>query len=146
MFLIPSHLPTVVSHQARRLGDEAIANPTFANNGEGWTVINNDATHIITFSEAGARYQSDTVAPILFLSQAAGLTPYKRYQMEVDIGSVAGAGGLKIWFGNDIFQIPAQVGKHRTILRIGTNLSVTLTRDAANVDLIISKVSFRPIL
>lgn len=146
MFLIPSHLPTVVSKQARRLGDEAIANPTFANNGEGWAAINNDATHIITFSGAGARYQSDTVTPSLSLFQATGLTPYKWYQVEVDIGSVVGAGGLKIELGGDIFQIPARVGKYRTMLRIGTGSNVVLTRSAVNVDLIISKVSFRPIL
>ena len=146
MFLIPRHLPTVVSHQARRLGDEAIANPTFANNGEGWTVTSNDATHIVTFSGAGARYQSDTVAPVLQLSQTTGLTPYKLYQVEVDIGSVAMTGGLKIQSGTDFFYIQARIGKYRTMLRVGADSDMYLTRSAPNVDLIISKVSFRPIL
>src|SRR5210317_2287399 len=76
-------------------GDELVTNGTFDGDLSGWVITGTDATHTITYENGGARYQSDTTSPVLFLSKTSILNTAKIYKVEVVISNWV-SGSLKI--------------------------------------------------
>lgn len=129
-----------------RRGDEMISNGNFAAGGTGWTVVNQDATHVVTIGAGSLRYQSDTVSPVLTVTGTL-LFPFvfgRIYEVITDVVSATGV-GLKTdrFAGNLIGPSP---GIQRRVFQCISNGVFNLYRDSANIDITIRSISVREIL
>lgn len=110
----------------------------------GWTVINNDATHTFTYSGGAGRYVSDTTTPQLFaaIELPAPTSSSVLYYVSVDVNYAGGSGALRVQ-GALATQVLSQ-GRN-TFLMYGTDgtITVTFTRNAANVDCTIDNVTVK---
>lgn len=114
------------------------------NGSTGWTTLNTDSTHIITFGADSVRYQSDTTSPVLTLRQASPMTTGKFYEVETTTSSYT-SGSIKIDDGLGPTVIANGVGVRRvTSKAISTTL--TIVRNSTNVDLTLTKIRMREIL
>lgn len=136
-------LPLEGMRLATTVADGAVLGPElFTGNlttGAGITVTGNDATHIVSFSAAGMRYQSDTTSPVLTVTVAMLLTVGKQYQFA---WNYTGTGGLKtdsVLGGTNITSnTPKEIAANST--------SFTLLRATTNVDVTVSSISVREVI
>jgi len=127
-------------------GDELVTNHDFSDGSTGWTVQNTDATHTVTFSNGGARFQSDTTSPILEIVSDVVLDSTKIYKLEVVISDVT-SGSIKI-DGQSVVQLYNSEGTHTAIIKTtsasGNNV-IKFYRATANVDITIDSVSVKEV-
>ena len=122
------------------LGANRVQNGDF-NDSSNWVVGGADATHNITFSNGTVRYQSDTITPVLNLSQANILEIGKWYEVIVNCSKLV-SGSLKIDTTTASVPIVTKEGINKGyILASGTSL--VLVRNSANVDLTIDSITVK---
>lgn len=122
------------------VGVERLTNGDFSAGSAGWTVVGNDATHIITFANGTMRYQSDTGTPVLAAQQLNTLTVGKWYEVTITISNYV-SGALKSdGFGWLIF--PSSTGTYK-LRAIATSTTFNLLRQTPNVDITIDSVSIK---
>ena len=124
------------------LGVERLTNGDFSAGSAGWTVVGNDATHIITFANGTMRYQSDTVTPVLVAQQNNTLTVGKWYEVTITISNYVGGALKSDCFGGIIFPLSAGTYKLRAM---ATSTTFNLLRQTPNVDITIDSVSVKEI-
>lgn len=126
------------------IGPELTTNGDFSAGATSWTVSGADATHIATFSGGTLRFQSDTITPILVVSQSLP-TVGKWYEMVV-VCSAWTSGSLKI-DGNTttgaVAVIADSVGT-KTI-RFQSTGSLNIYRNSPSVDLTLDSISIKEI-
>lgn len=129
------------------LGPEVLANGDFSGGATGWTVANNDATHIATFSGGTLRFQADTLSPAMTVSQAGVLVVGRTYRVTVVVSANAGTGGLKTDNLSPLNQVMAGPAPG-TYTMVGTAVSAnfSFTRNAANVDITLDSISVREVI
>lgn len=126
------------------LGAERLKNGDFNAGGANWNVIGADGTHIATFADGKLRYQSDTISPVLAISQSGALVTGKWYEVTINCSNYV-SGSLKIDAGNGGILVASGLGTFTTkILAVSTLL--TMVRNSANVDLTIDSISVKEIL
>mgnify|MGYP003143408222 CR=1 FL=1 len=121
-------------------GSLEITNISAKQVGQGWTVVNSDATHYVEFPGVGARYVSDLTSPELRLAQTGIITPYKSYTVTCHVAYAAGSGALKCQVGN-ANSAPFIEGFNTVTLTATTGLNFYLIRDAIDVDCVITNVT-----
>ena len=122
------------------VGVERLTNGDFSAGSAEWTVVGNDATHIITFANGTMRYQSDTATPVLAAQQFNTLTVGKWYEVTITISNYV-SGALKSdGFGGLIF--PSSTGTYK-LRAIATSTTFNLLRQTPNVDITIDSVSIK---
>lgn len=125
-------------------GPELLTNGSFDAGATGWTVVGQDATHIVTFSGGQMRYQSDTTTPALSVLQSGVLTIGKWYVVEVDVaarvsGSMYLTGVTGAGLSTSVFFSP---GVTRLIL-LASATTLGVARNNANVDITLNSISLR---
>lgn len=127
------------------LGPELVPNGDFSQGATGWTVLNADATHIVTFADGGMRYQSDTTTPSLYVLAAAGTLPAgKTYQVEA-VCSKWASGSIKLFDTTNGTLVVDGVGKFTARITPPVGIQVIILRRSANVDLTLDSISVREI-
>lgn len=116
--------------------------PAFVVGGTGWTVSNNDATHVITFGAGSMRFQADTAATVLTLSKPGILTVGKMYEVSVVV-SAAVRGEAKVVIAAEEL-VFSSVGAFTKRL-VANTTDFVLYRNSADVDLTLSSISVREI-
>lgn len=110
----------------------------------GWGVTNPDATHVVTFSASGLRYQSDTTSPALSASQIT-LTIGKSYIATGYVSNYvsgviktdsATAANLTIASGAGAFSVPF----------VASSTTFNILRNTTNVDMTFSSLSVREVI
>jgi len=109
------------------------------NTGAGLSVSGEDATHIVTFSSSGMRYQSDTTSPQLVVNQLNTLTVGKNYLFK--ISGVVTSGSVK----SDFFT-PNTVDFNTITQKGAISTTFNITRSVTNVDVLITYISIREII
>ena len=127
-----------------RLGPELVPNPDFSNNGSGWQVANSDATHIVTFANNTARYQSDTTSPSLTLFYPSIYTAGKRYITSATVTVFVSGSGVKSEHANQALNLQ-RVGTFWMLIT-ATSTSLAFVRLGPNIDLTLSYASVRQVL
>jgi len=125
-------------------GAEMIGNGDFTDGATGWTVVGEDATHIMTFGGGTCRYQSDTVSPVLILQRSGVVfTPGRSYEIVIVVSSyVSGSLQSDRFSGN----LVTGAGVNRSIKPcVGTGI-FNLYRSSTNVDVTIDSISVRPVV
>jgi hypothetical protein len=108
--------------------------------GQGWTVANRDSTHYVEFPGVGARYVSDTTFPQLWLRQDGIITPGKSYTVTCNVAYASGSGAVKAYVGGDESLSLAE-GFNTVTLTATTGSNFAITRNASNVDCVITNVT-----
>lgn len=129
------------------LGPELLTNGDFSGGATGWSVTNQDGTHIVTFAGGTCRYQSDTTSPSLTVSQTGVMVVGRTYRIVTVISANAGSAGIKsdaFTPGNLVLANPA-IGTYEAI-GIAVSTSLSFTRNAVNADITIDSISVREIL
>lgn len=119
------------------LGDELFTGNLTT--GAGLTVVNADATHIVTFGGGGMRYQSDTTSGPLQVAQSGVLTVGKKYQF---IWSFTGSGGIKTDSQTGGLNITSGVATTVT----AATTAFSLLRSTTNVDVTVTAISIREVI
>ena len=123
---------------AEILGGDIVTNGNFTTDLSGWTITGTDATHTVTWTETGARYQSDTTSPVLGLAQVF-FEVGKTYTVTCNIAYAVGSGTLRCSIGGVNQSAFTEGFNTRTSVALSyTNL--TFLRNSTDVDAIISKV------
>lgn len=117
---------------------DLLVNGHFNDGSTGWAVTNADGTHIVTFAAGTMRYQSDTTSPVLNVEQNPGLTAGKFYAVEVWCSAYT-SGSLKVDNGLGATVIASGLGYKRSVIQT-LAATFTITRNSANVDLILDRV------
>ena len=127
-------------------GSELVTNGSF-DTGDltGWIKVGEDATHTVTYSNGGARYQSDTTSPALYFRQNGILETGKLYRFEIETTTLT-SGSLKIdnLEGGTINVTPA-VGT-TVFFGIPTSNDLVMYRNTSNVDVTIDNISVKEVL
>ena len=110
--------------------------------GAGITVTGSDATHIVSFSAAGMRYQSDTTSPVLNVAIASMLAVGKTYQFIWSYAGTPSGSALK----TDSTTGGKNVPPNTETSVLSSTTSFTLLRAAANVDVTVSSISVREVI
>jgi hypothetical protein len=108
--------------------------------GAGIAATGEDATHIVSFSETGLRYQSDTTTPVLtvvFIN--GGLTIGKKYQHKVTFTTVSGS--IK---ANGVAS--TALNSEEVYGDNALSPNYTIQRLTANTDVTISNISVREVI
>ncbi len=127
-------------------GTELVTNGDFSDGTTGWSVYNTDATHTVTFSNGGARFQADTTSPILEIVSDVVLDSTKIYKLEVVISDVT-SGSIKI-DGQGVVQLYNSEGTHTSIITTTSNSGnnvIKFYRATADVDITIDSVSVKEV-
>ena len=133
-----------VSNPTFDLGSDLVTNGTFDTDLSGWSIIDSDATHTVTHTSDGARFQSDTTSPILFFQTNDNvLQGGKKYLLTVEIVSL-NSGSVKIQ-GNGVEAFFSENGIFSNIVKPTSNTTVKFYRNSANVDLTIKSVSVKEV-
>ena len=120
-----------------------IVNGDFATDLVGWFIGSSDATHTVTWTASGARFQSGVVNPFFQFFQNV-LTALKTYQITCDVAYSAGSGELKCNTGG--VDTPALIEGSNTLYSTPTASGIFMfLAHTANVDATISNVSVREI-
>jgi hypothetical protein len=122
------------------VGVERLTNGDFSAGSAGWTVVGNDATHIITFANGTMRYQSDTATPVLAVQQFNTLTVGKWYEVTITISNYVSGAIKSDGLGGLIF--PSSTGTYK-LRAIATSTTFNLLRQMPNVDITIDSVSIK---
>lgn len=123
------------------LGAELLGNGGFEDGSTGWSVLNNDATHVATFSSGRLRFQSDTTTPQLLVNQTGKLVVGRWYKITVNIFSVA-SGTVKTNCFNVDTGFPSTPGAF-TFYGLATSTTFSITRNSANVDITLDSISVK---
>lgn len=121
---------------------ERVTNGDFSDGSTGWTVSNSDATHTITFSDGTMRYQSDTITPVLELSQPGVLQVGKRYEVTT-VCSAHTSGSIKSDALGGV--VLADGLGTKTVISVATASNFAVVRNSANVDLTLDSFSVKEI-
>jgi hypothetical protein len=106
-----------------------------------WSISGEDATHTVTLESGGARYVSDTTSPQLSMSQATILTIGDEYTLSIKTIDLV-SGSLKSdSFGGAV--ITGSSGEVVEFNALATTSSLSITRNEANVDVLIDNISIR---
>jgi len=117
--------------------------PAFVSAGTGWTVINTDATHFVTFSNGSARFYVSSSTPITTLT--ATLTANKYYLLTFTTTEWI-SGQLKFDATGTSITIPAGVGTYQ-VKFYSTSGTFSLYRAAGGVtDLTFSNILIQEVL
>jgi len=127
---------------AEVLGSEEVTNGDFATDLSGWTISGNDATHTVTWTASGARFQSDTTSPVMEFKQLNLLTSGKQYVLTCNI-AYTGVGQLRVNVGSNL---TAFTEGANTRYFSATSSTMSFLRENANVDAIISNVSVKELI
>ena len=123
------------------LGSELVTNGDFSQGATGWTVVNADATHIVTFAGGSMRYQSDTTTPALQVVTSVGTLPAgKTYQVEA-VCSKWASGSVKLFDTANGTLVVNGVGKFTARITAQGGTQVVILRSSANVDLTLDSIS-----
>jgi hypothetical protein len=126
------------------LSNELVTNGDFSAGATGWTVTNNDATHIATFSGGTLRYQSDTTTPLLNVGQAGLLSANKTFLVTV-VCSAWTSGSVKVAESTLGMLIVNGVGTFTARVSTAILTSLNIQRNSTNVDLTLDSISVREI-
>ena len=126
---------------AEIIGSEEVVNGDFATDLSGWTITGNDATHTVTWTASGARFQSDTTSPVMEFKQLNLLTSGKQYVLTCNI-AYTGVGQLRVNVGTNLS--PFTEGANTKYFS-ATSTTMSFLRENANVDAIISNVSVKEV-
>jgi hypothetical protein len=124
-----------------KLGPERITNGRFVD-ATGWAVTGSDGTHIATFDN-GLRYQSDTTSPVLTVQQNGVFVIGRTYEIAT-VTRVRTSGSLKTDIIGTVI-LSSAVGVTR-VRGVAAATFLSLTRNSANVDLILDFISVREVL
>ena len=126
------------------LPTELVTNGTFDTDLSGWQIKNSDATHTVTHTSDGARFQSDTTTPIMFFETIdIILQGGKKYSLTVEIVN-RNSGELKIQ-GNNINLFYTDNGVFTDVIEPTGNARISFYRNTSNVDITIKSVSVKEI-
>jgi len=117
-------------------GIDLVTNGDFATDLSGWNITGNDATHTVTWTASGARFQSDTTSPVMEFKQLNLLTSGKQYVLTCNI-AYTGVGQLRVNVGTNL--TPFTEGAN-TKYFTATSSTMSFLRENANVDAIIDNV------
>ena len=128
----------VVDDSGNWVGDFAAGDLT------GWEVSGSDATHSVTYSSGGARYQSDTTSPVLNFKQSNILEVGKLYQITVETTAYT-SGSLKTdsFLGTKTLSDGLGTVTINAVARIPT---LGILRNSTNVDITIDNVSVKEVI
>jgi len=126
---------------AEIVGSEQVTNGDFATDLSGWTITGTDATHTVTWTASGARFQSDTTSPVMEFKQLNLLTSSTQYVLTCNV-TYTGSGTLKVNVGSNL---PPLVEGYNTVYFTATSTTLSILRFNANVDAIISSVSVKEV-
>ena len=126
---------------AEIIGSDLVTNGDFATDLSGWTISGNDATHTVTWTASGARFQSDTTSPVMEFKQLNLLTSSTQYVLTCDV-TYTGSGTLKVNVGSNL---PPLVEGSNTVYFTATSTTLSILRFNANVDAIIDNVSVKEV-
>jgi hypothetical protein len=124
-------------HIASDEGGDLITNGNFTTDLSGWTITGTDATHTVTWTSSGARFQSDTTTPVLSFFQNI-LTIGKTYKLTCDIVYTSLETLRSSIGGNN--QSAFVEGSNTRIAIATSNASLNFLRNTSDVDAIISNV------
>ena len=125
-------------------GDELVTNGDFATGDlTGWNIIGSDATHSVTYSSGGLRYQSDTTSPVLYFDQNGILEIGKLYQITVETTAYT-SGSLKTDNFTSQKVVSAGLGTV-TFTGIASSATFTILRNSTNVDITIDNISVKEV-
>jgi hypothetical protein len=126
------------------VGPELVTNGDFSDGATEWRTIDEDETHIITFSGGEVRFQSDTTSPVLRLVQDLLLVTGKKYKVTVQVSNVT-SGKIKIdSLDANAFNFGDVVGTSTGYI-VANNTSLVITRGTADVDVTLTSISVREI-
>jgi hypothetical protein len=128
---------------AEVLGSDVVTNGNFTTDLSDWNITGNDATHTVTWTATGARYQSDTTSPVLGFAQAS-LEVGKIYKVTCNIAYAVGSGTLRCSIGG-VNQTAFTEGFNTRTSVASSFTSLSFLRDSTNVDVIISNVSVKEV-
>ena len=129
---------------AKTFGSQLVTNGTFDTDLSGWQVVNSDATHTVTHTSDGARFQSDTTSPIMFFETIDFiLQGGRKYSLTVEIVN-RNSGAVKIQ-GNNINLFYSDNGVFTDVIEPTGNSAISFYRNTTNVDLTIKSVSVKEI-
>jgi len=109
-----------------------------------WAVSGSDATHSVTYSSGGARYQSDTTSPVLKIAQNDILEVGKLYQITVETTAYT-SGKLK----TDNFSGPKILSEGLgtvTINAVASSTNLAIVRNSTDVDITFDNISVREVI
>jgi hypothetical protein len=125
-------------------GPELVTNGNFDTDLNGWQITNSDATHTVTHTSDGARFQSDTTTPIMFFETIdIILQGGRKYSLTVEIVN-RNSGELKIQ-GNNINLFYTDNGVFTDVIEPTGDGRITFYRNTSNVDITIKTVSVKEI-
>ena len=104
-----------------------------------WTVVNSDSTHYVEFPGVGARFISDTLTPLVELSQTSVITSTKPYVVTCNVNYTAGSGDLKCNVGG-VAPTAFTEGFNTKAVTSGAGTVFSFIGDALNVDATITDV------
>jgi len=120
--------------------DFSVSNVTLQEVGQNWTIVGSDATHYVEFPGVGARYVSGSTSPQLWLRQDGIITPGKSYTVTCNVAYASGSGAVKAYVGGDESSSLAE-GFNTVTLTATTGSNFAITRNASNVDCVITNVT-----
>lgn len=118
--------------------------PAFVPAGTGWTVTGTDATHIVTFGDGTARYQSDTTSPVLFMRLNNVFVLGRTYAVTVETLARTG-GSLKISAQSGLEPVVANALGAVTVFVTASESNLSLLRNSANVDVTIGSITIKEV-
>lgn len=116
--------------------------PAFVSGGTGWTVLNPDGTHIVTFGDGSARFQSDTTSPVLTL-RASILTSGRRFRITFPVIQHS-SGQVQFDIVGATVIVPSGVGLFTTTF-VASSALLSIYRATANVDLTLGDIIVRQV-
>lgn len=119
---------------------ERLVNGDFEAGATGWTVVNADATHIVTFASGTMRYQSDTTTPNLTVSNSSALLTSRLYRLQTTVTSYTG-GTIGDAAGPQLAKALGVSYSYRQVA--GTTF--VMQRFSSNVDLTLGSVSAKEV-
>lgn len=124
------------------LSDERITNGALIRKAD-WTVTGEDGTHILTDVPTGLHFQSDTLTPALTISQAlTGASLGTLWKVTASLPTVT-SGAIKT---SALSNLVLNDGSTTYRVWISASATFAITRNSADVDLIIGSLSAKQVL